>query len=400
MASNHSLPFLLFLVFVSIVPRFTVVTPAQENGYHGLKINEIVEVLVNRGYTFMSMMLQETLTSLLPSENTSVTIFCPTDEAFANLKYYTQPPLPLLQYHIVPMMLDRESLVSTLPPESKVDTLLKGHPLVLTTTHNNQSASLNEVEITDWEIYNDGEVLIHGIKDFFDPAMQILLYPKYDNDGGVQAKNDTNGTEFDGGVIAKKNDTNNTSNSTISNDHHVTREATEALVLGAKIIRISVLVLILLASVIGAAFFIFIAVSAAKFLAMTLPKFLNLLAIGVIELVTIDDAEEEDDAVREPNENFDLDFAINALKEVGLKVSAEGVLRKIFDLPSLRCLMYDGNSQPRYEEILKANIATMEHFDRSIASATAHEVPLTDWNLVADFKNSFVFIGGALMYFP
>ncbi|KAH7843313.1 hypothetical protein Vadar_015092 [Vaccinium darrowii] len=282
MASNHSLPFLLFLVFVSIVPRFTVTTPTQENGYHGLKINEIAEVLVNRGYTFMSMMLQETLTSLVSSENTSVTIFCPTDEAFANLKYYTQPPLTLLQYHIVPMMLDRESLVSTLPFESKVDTLLKGHPLVLTRNHNTQNASLNGVEITDWEIYDDGEVLIHGVKDFFDPAVQILLYPKYDNDGGVQAKNDTNGTEFDGGVIAKKNDTNNTSsNSTISNDHHVTREATEAQVLGAKIIKISALVavLILLASVIAAAFVIFFAVSAAKSLAIetkdtftTLPK--------------------------------------------------------------------------------------------------------------------------------
>ncbi|KAH7844157.1 hypothetical protein Vadar_024958 [Vaccinium darrowii] len=234
MASNHSLPFLLFLVFVSIVPRFTVATPAQENG---LKINEIAEVLVNRGYTFMSMMLQETLTNLVPSENTSVTIFCPTDEAFANLKYYTQPPLTLLQYHIVPMMLDRESLVSTLPFESK----------------------------------NDGEVLIHGIKDFFDPAVQIHLYPKYDNDGGVQAKNDTNGTEFDGGVIAKKNDTNNTSsNSTIINDHHVTREATEAQVSDAKINKNSALVavLILLASVIAAAFVIFFAVSAAKSLAI------------------------------------------------------------------------------------------------------------------------------------
>ncbi|KAH7842301.1 hypothetical protein Vadar_003755 [Vaccinium darrowii] len=277
MASNHSLPFLLFLVFVSNV---AVATPAQENGHHGLKINEIAEVLVNKGYTFMSMILEETLTSLVPSENTSVTIFCPTDEAFANLKYYTQPPLTLLQYHIVPMMLDRESLVSTLPFESKVDTLLKGHPLVLTRNHNTQNASLNGVEITDWEIYNDGEVLIHGIKDFFDPAVQILLYPKYDNDGGVQAKNDT---EFDGGVIAKKNDTNNTSsNSTIINDHHVTtREATEAQVSGAKIIKISALVavLILLASVIAAAFVIFFAVSAAKSLAMetkdiftTLPK--------------------------------------------------------------------------------------------------------------------------------
>ncbi|KAH7842410.1 hypothetical protein Vadar_005003 [Vaccinium darrowii] len=282
MASTHSLPFLLFLVFVSIVPRFTVATPAQENGHHGLKINEIAEVLVNKGYTFMSMILEETLTSLVPFENTSVTIFCPTDEAFANLKYYTQPPLTLLQYHIVPMMLDRESLVSTLPFESKVDTLLKGHPLVLTRNHNTQNASLNGVEITDWEIYDDGEVLIHGVKDFFDPAVQILLYPRYDNDGGVQAKNDTNSTEFDGGVIAKKNDTNNTSsNSTIINDHHVTREATDAQVSGAKIIKISALVavLILLASVIAAAFVIFFAVSAAKSLAIetkdtftTLPK--------------------------------------------------------------------------------------------------------------------------------
>ncbi|KAI8558397.1 hypothetical protein RHMOL_Rhmol04G0089000 [Rhododendron molle] len=49
--------------------------------------------------------------------------------------------------------------------------------------------------------------------------------------------------------------------------------------------------------------------------------------VGVIEVVIIDDEEEDDDDPGEPTQNFDLDFAINALQEVGLKDAAEGVLQ-------------------------------------------------------------------------
>ncbi|KAG5551837.1 hypothetical protein RHGRI_010066 [Rhododendron griersonianum] len=49
--------------------------------------------------------------------------------------------------------------------------------------------------------------------------------------------------------------------------------------------------------------------------------------VGVIEVVIIDDDEEDGDDHGEPIENFDLDFAINALQEVGLEIAAEGVLQ-------------------------------------------------------------------------
>ncbi|CAL5419561.1 unnamed protein product [Camellia sinensis] len=57
---------------------------------------------------------------------------------------YPQPPFTLLQYHIFPTKLNREALKSSHPCESKLDTLLGGHPLVVTTLPKSQSASINE----------------------------------------------------------------------------------------------------------------------------------------------------------------------------------------------------------------------------------------------------------------
>ncbi|KAI7998764.1 putative fasciclin-like arabinogalactan protein 20 [Camellia lanceoleosa] len=120
------------------------------------------------------MILEQTLPTLIPSElinnNTTLTIFCPTDNAFFSLKY-PQPPFTLLQYHIFPTKLNKEALKSSHPCESKLDTLLGGHPLVVTTLPKSQSASINEVKIKDWEIFNDGQVIVQGIEDFFNPTM-------------------------------------------------------------------------------------------------------------------------------------------------------------------------------------------------------------------------------------
>lgn len=62
---------------------------------------------------------------------------------------------------------------------SKVDTLLPGHALVLTSLPTG-TASLNLVKVTEWDVYNDGRLIVLGVENFFDPAFQTLSYPQYD----------------------------------------------------------------------------------------------------------------------------------------------------------------------------------------------------------------------------
>ncbi|CAN6582783.1 unnamed protein product [Malus baccata var. baccata] len=65
---------------------------------------------------------------------------------------------------------------------SKLDTLLPRHPLVVTSlaTGIGGYTSLNQVKVTEWDVYNDGRLIVHGVEDFFDPAFQTLRYPQYD----------------------------------------------------------------------------------------------------------------------------------------------------------------------------------------------------------------------------
>ncbi|KAH7860065.1 hypothetical protein Vadar_008762 [Vaccinium darrowii] len=50
-------------------------------------------------------------------------------------------------------------------------------------------ASINDVKVTEWNIYNDGRVIVHGVEDFFDPAFQTLLYPWYDSNNNKNGDN-------------------------------------------------------------------------------------------------------------------------------------------------------------------------------------------------------------------
>ncbi|KAF7153779.1 hypothetical protein RHSIM_Rhsim01G0020900 [Rhododendron simsii] len=171
MASNLPLKTLLLVVCLSVLlPQPSVSTPSTQgtitnhhNQVHGLEIGKISAALSAKGYIAMSIILQGTLSSLpLPFENTlnttTFTIFCPPDNAFFTPKY-PQPPVTLIQYHIVPSNLDRESLESS--PRGR--------------------ASINDVKVTEWDMYNDGRLIVHGVEDFFDPAFQTLLYPWNDS---------------------------------------------------------------------------------------------------------------------------------------------------------------------------------------------------------------------------
>lgn len=65
---------------------------------------------------------------------------------------------------------------------SKIDTLRRGRPLVVTSLPSNHYVSLNDVRVTELNLYNDGGLIVHGVDNFFDPAFQTLIYPRLDHD--------------------------------------------------------------------------------------------------------------------------------------------------------------------------------------------------------------------------
>ena len=142
----------------------------------------VSSTLSEKGYHAMSLTFDDTFLDTMQIDltgNSSLTLLCPPDHAFLSSKLYPQPPLTLFQYHLLPFKLSRDEFVS-LPLGSKVETLLRGHPLVVTTLPGNEYVSLNEVRVTEWNVYNDGRLIIHGVEDFADPAFQTLRYPWYD----------------------------------------------------------------------------------------------------------------------------------------------------------------------------------------------------------------------------
>ncbi|KAB2616786.1 hypothetical protein D8674_023374 [Pyrus ussuriensis x Pyrus communis] len=188
MDSKFALRFVLVLLLTS--PLFVTgnmqaeaVQPYEETKKHEpsgmINVGLVSAVLSDKGYHAMSLTLDMVLDAINP--NATLTLFCPQDKAFFKSKY-PQPPLTLLKYHAVPFKMDKDSMDASFRHGSKVDTLLPGHPLVVTSllagTHG--YASLNLVKVTEWDLYNNGRLIVHGVEDFFDPAFQTLRYPQYD----------------------------------------------------------------------------------------------------------------------------------------------------------------------------------------------------------------------------
>ncbi|KAF7153016.1 hypothetical protein RHSIM_Rhsim01G0018500 [Rhododendron simsii] len=89
---------------------------------------------------------------------------------------------------------------------SSIDTPLPGHPVVVTTAPHSGHASINGIKVTEWDMYNDGCVIVHGVEDFFDPAFQTLLYRRYDNNNSSN-KNGINKSGVDEAVSSSSRST-------------------------------------------------------------------------------------------------------------------------------------------------------------------------------------------------
>lgn len=62
---------------------------------------------------------------------------------------------------------------------SKINTLLLCHPLVVTSLPRSTCGfgSLNQVKVTEWNVYNNGQLIVHRVEDLVDLAFQTLKYP-------------------------------------------------------------------------------------------------------------------------------------------------------------------------------------------------------------------------------
>ncbi|KAK3012322.1 hypothetical protein RJ639_011623 [Escallonia herrerae] len=70
---------------------------------------------------------------------------------------------------------DEKSIELSFQLGSKLDTLLPGHPILVTRPPNVGHVFINEVRITEWDVYRDNRFIIHGVEDFFDPALQTVI---------------------------------------------------------------------------------------------------------------------------------------------------------------------------------------------------------------------------------
>ncbi|KAI8570220.1 hypothetical protein RHMOL_Rhmol01G0017100 [Rhododendron molle] len=108
---------------------------------------------------------------------------------------------PIVPIHSWASKKQERTLESSPRYESKIDTLLPGHPLVVTTAPHIGRGSINDIKVTEWDMYNDGRLIVHGAEDFFDPAFQTLLYPRYDSNNRSN-KNGINESGVDEAVLS------------------------------------------------------------------------------------------------------------------------------------------------------------------------------------------------------
>lgn len=82
---------------------------------------------------------------------------------------HPQRPLALLKYHVVPFKFDKATTEVSFGHVSKVNTPLPGHPIVVTSlpgsTH--RFASPNQAEVTGWDVNKNGQLIVHGVEEFF-----------------------------------------------------------------------------------------------------------------------------------------------------------------------------------------------------------------------------------------
>ncbi|XVE71709.1 hypothetical protein DITRI_Ditri10aG0173600 [Diplodiscus trichospermus] len=99
--------------------------------------------------------------------NNTINIFVPPDDSFIDDAYWKR-----LEYQFVTAKVDKEAFDSgSIGIGSELLTCdVDGKNVIV-----NGFGSINNVTITDWNIYNDGHIIVHGVQDFFNYDFCYLL---------------------------------------------------------------------------------------------------------------------------------------------------------------------------------------------------------------------------------
>ncbi|KAL6292795.1 hypothetical protein ACE6H2_000937 [Prunus campanulata] len=128
-----------------------------------INLGWVSSVLSHKRYNAMALTLETVLEPLIRTQfinhSTTLTLFCPQE------------------YHIVPFKIDPHTMEASFHHGSKVETLLPGHPLIVTSLPGTDASypSLNQVKVTDWVLFNNGRLIIHGVENFFDPEYDVVI---------------------------------------------------------------------------------------------------------------------------------------------------------------------------------------------------------------------------------
>ncbi|CAK7326704.1 unnamed protein product [Dovyalis caffra] len=153
--------FLISIFLLSLLISFSSSLPASS-------ILDATQILSNSGYVAMALILEfGSQTDLIPPSQ-FLTIFSPSDTAFAQTG---QPSLNLLHFHFSSRFLSLNSLKS-FPPGYKIPTFFSNHSLAIT-SHADRQVSVNGVKINGSALYDDGRLVIFGIDSFLDPDFRV-----------------------------------------------------------------------------------------------------------------------------------------------------------------------------------------------------------------------------------
>ncbi|ESQ46865.1 hypothetical protein EUTSA_v10028170mg [Eutrema salsugineum] len=132
-------------------------------------ISSAVEVLSSESTHFsMGLTLQLANQDLSLEDWQELTIFAPSDQAFST---FGQPSLLDIKYQLSPARLPVESLKNLLPG-AKIPTLRSDSSLIVTnSSRSGGKTSINDVEVQDSPLFDDGYVVIYSSDEFFTAPM-------------------------------------------------------------------------------------------------------------------------------------------------------------------------------------------------------------------------------------
>lgn len=145
--------------------------PANEQQYEN-----VLSALHLRGYTILVTTLEIYSVPLFPP-NINATIFAPSDAALASVNVASPIAVNILRYHVATMRLSYKDLIR-LPMGTMLNTLLPPNRLLVTSVPEGTDIfKIDDVAISNPDIYSDETVMVHGVDHIFNAIIFGLQMP-------------------------------------------------------------------------------------------------------------------------------------------------------------------------------------------------------------------------------